>query len=422
MAKVYRHAFINLTATAAPSAEHSMIRSRDRRNAAPCIVDLRWGEGMQGPHRCHSIEPFTRYVNVSPVRRRAWTFQERFLSSRTVNFAADQLYWNCLELNAAETDPRGEHLIYGSEGSKKNAMIRSLLSHGSFTEHNFEEFWTNCVGEYTAGNLTNQCDKLVALSGCADLLQRPGNDYLAGIWSSALPQGLLWCSEGSQNTKSNDYVAPSWSWASFHGQVGHYEEISNSITLTSAIDVVSAKTILLSIQHPYGSVLGGHIRIRGPLLEASLSRSHIRHGYSLSLSRHEVDPVYSFANMDVYQEHSIGERVFVLVLLQEKKPRNVRQEASQRLLTMAGLVLEPIRLSKGQFRRTGIFMVYRFVRYSDIKNYLRRRRVDHIHDRAWSLLRGFRFHETVQEAIDARSIKEQYYEEFDGDKYTINIT
>ena len=79
---------------------------------------------------------------------------------------------------------------------------------------------------YSKTELTNESDRLVAISGIAtsimNLYAFQSDDYIAATWKPCLPEQLLWardenCSHWSKDKGNFDY-APSWSWASCSGR------------------------------------------------------------------------------------------------------------------------------------------------------------------------------------------------------------
>lgn len=46
-------------------------------------------------------------IEHAPLGRRGWVVQERALSPRTLHFGKEQIFWECLDLQASEVCPRG---------------------------------------------------------------------------------------------------------------------------------------------------------------------------------------------------------------------------------------------------------------------------------------------------------------------------
>jgi hypothetical protein len=83
-------------------------------------------------------------------------------------------------------------------------------------------FWPSAINSYSMRKISRPADKLKALSGLANVVQRENGDtYMAGMWLSCLLQQLLWSADDLpyQTQRSNLYLAPSWSWASMECSV-----------------------------------------------------------------------------------------------------------------------------------------------------------------------------------------------------------
>lgn len=86
------------------------------------------------------------------------------------------------------------------------------------------KLWTSLITEYGQRSLSRPTDKLPAMGELAKLFQgRLGNpEYVAGLWSTALIQGLAW--QGLL-VKANElfyrFTGPSWSWASYEGTAAY---------------------------------------------------------------------------------------------------------------------------------------------------------------------------------------------------------
>lgn len=121
--------------------------------------------------------------------------QERFLSPRTVHFIQSGVYWECLRkfvsnkpaLDCVEPPRLRKHVLSGSH-------------------------WNEMVEQYSQRNLTFEKDKLVAIAGIAETIQRQTNDeYYAGMWRENLEFQLFW--KVTSGGRLSPPRAPSWSWA-----------------------------------------------------------------------------------------------------------------------------------------------------------------------------------------------------------------
>ncbi|KAK4166156.1 heterokaryon incompatibility protein-domain-containing protein [Cladorrhinum sp. PSN259] len=88
----------------------------------------------------------------------------------------------------------------------------------------FHHRWYDLIGIYSAGKLTFQKDKLVAISSIANEVQKchPDNTYVDGLWKETIHMDLLWYVKGGAGGRLGrlpterhaDNVLPSWTWAS----------------------------------------------------------------------------------------------------------------------------------------------------------------------------------------------------------------
>ncbi|KAK5652331.1 hypothetical protein OQA88_10523, partial [Cercophora sp. LCS_1] len=185
-----------------------------------------------------------------PLLTRAWVFQERLLSPRVVHFTTTQLAWECrcelwTESHLFTLDDHGgdgfpaaftesyepsppQHDFFHTIAKYDFAKTRGRfidLAHEKIwpqprrnrVEMMLErlnllpqepkrpptppsrtailETWSFLVQEYARLSLTHETDRLPALSGIASAVHSMLNangTYLAGIWSSQLPQALCW--------------------------------------------------------------------------------------------------------------------------------------------------------------------------------------------------------------------------------------
>ncbi|EMC91824.1 hypothetical protein BAUCODRAFT_52925, partial [Baudoinia panamericana UAMH 10762] len=230
MDEVYGSSYINIAAANASNSAEGLFRHRRTALLPPSVVRLRWrGEEF----RCNVLREDMMQGDLlsEPLHRRAWVFQERMLSPRTVHFGGRQVTWQCPELTACESMPNG--LPAGvNDMSPEERVWRSVLpdikSEAILTDVQTAELrrmWQVAVSAFTNCNLTVQADKLPAIAGVAKLIGKAlGEEYVAGLWKYGLAEQLAWrvrncrTSEGKpsrrQGQSLSDYRAPSWAWAS----------------------------------------------------------------------------------------------------------------------------------------------------------------------------------------------------------------
>ncbi|KAK4230187.1 heterokaryon incompatibility protein-domain-containing protein [Podospora fimiseda] len=126
-------------------------------------------------------------IHDSPLSLRAWTYQERLLSTRILHYTSEQLFWECQDQLIL---PEDNVLIY----TKPKPQINNLTT----PNEALESWYCSIVEQYSSLKLSDpERDKLSGIAGLARLyhktIQKP---YVVGIWlcsSSVSPhQGLSW--------------------------------------------------------------------------------------------------------------------------------------------------------------------------------------------------------------------------------------
>lgn len=278
MGDIYQNAFCTLAATIAEDGSRGLFSHRDPRRVVPCLISVIPINQPKKILRCMDTDDWVKNVNLAPLNSRSWVLQERLLSPRVLHFAADQLYWECSGQEASESFPEG--LPPGEPGEQFKQLLpfsgMANLENPDYKGRGPYVVWDQVMKAYSAGNLSRESDRLVALSGIARKLKRhviPHDIYLAGLWKADLLFQLLWDVEERTPAlhRSEGYIAPTWSWASRAATVPCEKE-----TWTSAapqVDITS--TVVSSVDNDrMGQINGGYIRLSGVLTRGNLSRVH----------------------------------------------------------------------------------------------------------------------------------------------------
>jgi hypothetical protein len=302
---------------------------------------------------------------------RGWVFQERLLSPRILFFGSREISWSCRQGVAAKDNPEGpaEKKIFGSLISKPQLGLDSFVPKQPryiedfarlqrFTvdvSHNRSPWlhslgWYRLIEGYSKCNLSKEDDKLIALSGLAQRVQRQtGWKYLAGLWRESLCFDLFWYLRDGTKNRGSSYVAPTWSWASVRGDVFRYPSASDSQPL---IKVISAETKT----HPLdstgtGQVFGGELVINGTLRAATdftfhhPSRANAKYRWQISERPHRRGSGLLYPDVVPFEI----ENMFFLPLLGRTFQTHPQ---SPQLKSWAGLAL----VRKGDFyERVGFF-------------------------------------------------------------------
>ena len=259
MDQVYRNAMCNLSALGASAGKEGLLFPRDTDLASPTMVELEWRRYFKGPYRLFERAFWKLRVESMPLNLRGWVFQERHLAPRILHFGPDQLFWDCHGLRACEWYPKRLHIDMDGQ----TRLVNPRVDGGNPTPITQQD-WYKLVEEYSRCDLTEDGDKLVAISGIAKIFQScfKDNDYLAGLWRRDLVVGLLWrIPEYNSPVRRPDlYRAPSWSWASIDAEI-RFQNCYDEVFL---IDILDAN-VLLQSEDPTGQVKGGEIRLRGGL-------------------------------------------------------------------------------------------------------------------------------------------------------------
>lgn len=193
---------------------------------------------------------------VEPLVGRAWTYEERLLSKRIVNFG-QSISWRCLDSHYLLGDT-GDHWFSPDEENVKSVRGEPLSI--ALQPKRLLRRWHDLVTAYSTRSMYNEGDKLPAIAGIVQQIQPDNNPqaYVAGLWRSQLASDLLWCMP-QYGTKSSKWRAPSWSWAALNGLVRFQD----------AADMVDGTRILIS-DAKYNMKLKSELSPFGELRSASL--------------------------------------------------------------------------------------------------------------------------------------------------------
>ncbi|KAJ8119488.1 hypothetical protein ONZ43_g3566 [Nemania bipapillata] len=195
---VYRYALVTLVATSATFCNQGFLeRSIDSIPAIKIAYSLPI-TGEQPLSAAHYMiiydydnaqDSYRMFaVNGSKWNTRAWTMQERSLSTRMVHFCQNKIFFECRScLQSEENEPTQESDTINSTLWPRGASV-------SFDE--LYEHWQLFVCEYSSRNLTVSTDKLPAIQSVAEEMAAvTGREYIrfAGMWKANLQDELLWC-------------------------------------------------------------------------------------------------------------------------------------------------------------------------------------------------------------------------------------
>lgn len=203
-----------------------------------------------------------------PIDSRGWTVQEELLSSRYLKFTKDDIQWVC---HAQSTCMCGQQAHTWSTGPWQNTDY----------PRDREKNWKRFVEELSRRHFTKETDKLVAISSLAKRsaakFEVPEGQaaYIAGLWSSNFVCQLAWaCIPGAVRMTDN-YVAPSFSWASLNTDpkgVAHVEILEDTMCKFQ-----NAVTSPVFQGNEFGAISGGFVSLHGPLIRATVLLPAMEH-------------------------------------------------------------------------------------------------------------------------------------------------
>ncbi|KAF9062857.1 hypothetical protein BDP27DRAFT_1336050 [Rhodocollybia butyracea] len=303
MCNIYQNAYVTIIAACSKKAGDGFLHNR--RNPVSTALPFWLPSGELGTIHVRDQE---RAPQNEPVNQRAWCFQERVLSSRALIYASHTVQFQCYSgiknigggnnyLPVAKTDglripidllptgnaqskwyvkllsfPRYVHWVTSrcllgirsvrcqnvaavAKASNVDVLDRELTLY----EQRTWRTWKDILAEYTRRSITNPADKLVALAGVAEAIQRrwlQKSEYLAGLWYQTLAQDLIWhryqCAD--RRSRPQGYRAPSWSWAATDGPIsdGAWPGIIEPV-----ISFQSCTTLPAISSLPFGEIRGG---------------------------------------------------------------------------------------------------------------------------------------------------------------------
>lgn len=281
---VYKHGFLNISAVAAADMRTGIYVPRDSSKCGPLLIQettsLSQSDGSQWAviQKCFWQDA----VDWNHLNARGWVLQERVLAPRTIYYTKGFVHWECRSMGASEIFPHGLPSSFGFRSSLRMSPFKQLILGRSLDCYDKKatmflttRYWQKLLLTYLHCNLTYEQDRLIALSGPTREFHRIlKTDYLAGFWRDQLPLSLIWHIMSNPKhppKRFQEYVAPSWSWASTTGHVltplNEYRvpELSGKDLLT----ILEIDLRLVNGEDPFGQIVDGHMIVRGHLGGAS---------------------------------------------------------------------------------------------------------------------------------------------------------
>ncbi|CCC06179.1 unnamed protein product [Sordaria macrospora k-hell] len=360
MHHIYQNSHLNLMAAASSNSHGGLYSSKYPFLSIPFVAPL--GDPHNPKLASYPYMNAKREnLNDLTLFSRGWVMQERVLARRNLIFGKE-IHWECHDSSGSENSP------FGSALEKRQHTVEGE------TDASRRNVWQNIVKDYSRLNLTFASDRLIAIAGMAAELGQlwDGVQYHAGLWSLHLRSSLLWHSI-KPSIPANDFIAPSWSWAS----VGTPVQWFDADDFDGLAQVLQADVTLTSPGHLFGPVTKGTIRLNGPMCQATLVKTK----YAEILC-FDQDTKVTVSNSGMPEEDSDNLKSgFRTMVVLDHLPWNEQQMATHTdvditvyvaplqtdidlkltyssLLRLGGLLLVPSGSSSpGQLRRIGHFFI-----------------------------------------------------------------
>jgi hypothetical protein len=266
MTHVYGAAALTIAASSASTAKEGFLQNKkftDFPNQVFALA-IRCPDGQVGSVTMFRPPPNT-HLSAEPLDGRGWTLQERHLSNRFLDFKTLQLRWSCNTMLLKEEQ--------GYVDGWDNEDIADAIAQVDAV-YDAMGTWMRMIYGYTLRNLTVATDRILAISGIADVLgQWIEGEYWAGLWESNLPLCLMWQStpSGTESTalspRPTGYQGPSWSWVSVNTIV-HYEPLP--AIFETCVEALGCDIELVAKSAKYGAVKKAQLCLRGRTRRAVL--------------------------------------------------------------------------------------------------------------------------------------------------------
>jgi len=367
MGDVYAHGYCNI-ATAQSVQESGFFVTRNPLAIKPLFVETteNWSHSSTPTkmkkyviHR--AFNEWKDDIENAMLNQRAWVFQERAMSPRTLYFGRNQIYWECSSSRASEAWPSlrllltGLKYVYHSniETMKENLEDADIRLH----------WWSELVRTYSKTRITVETDRLIALAGMAKSLGLGlglGMEqlYLAGLWRKDLMLQLLWSIGHSSKRfgiRPERYIAPTWSWASVRGEIWwlNLDPIFYFATLVDAKVTPITSDI-------FGQITSGFIKIRGPLvkgliLNAPALRDHLPDFSLDQLVEADFDTLEYIDLKEIYCLPIIAKSGYASRL---QRLRMAPKPTLTNNVNIHGLMLVPTGRIASEFKRCGKFLCF----------------------------------------------------------------
>lgn len=286
MARVYGNSTITIGATRASAVKDGFLglRSPLASGSPNKIFSLPCKQKEQDMGTVILL-PFTAECQEA-LDTRGWTFQERVLSPRIIDFGTLRTTFTCQKPIAHVPSDGWSHLpLDRPYGKGLDARLIADLLAARHPPEEMLQHWKAIVEGFTSRGLAFATDKLPAIAGMAECIgEMMKDEYCAGLWRNGMPGNLLWKVDDivgqiyhrfHSRLARQSVAAPSWSWAAVGDKVifePTYTQPWKDVAFS--VDVEGCEMNLADARVPYGAVSSGKLILRASAQKAIWNVSH----------------------------------------------------------------------------------------------------------------------------------------------------
>lgn len=232
---------------------------------------LQWSESP-GTEVIVSPAEYIPEPEKEPLYKRAWCFQETFLSPRVLYYTKGELVFHCQRMKVTESNWEFDTFTDSKPepGPVERWRYKRFNDEVEGVEELYYDEWRPLVEQYSRRGLTKEGDRLPAISAIARnwimprvLEENPEDSYLAGFFQGDLQKSLIWMKSDQDPLpmkRSKPYTAPSWSWASVSGGIRFCQSLNLLV-----LSILDMGTSPVNTDDPFGQVSDGFLKIDGYL-------------------------------------------------------------------------------------------------------------------------------------------------------------
>ena len=214
MAEIYQKSYLTVTASRAQNSQHGFLFDfQDDTVHYEIKAERPWDKDVAEYRTFHATFQINHKSSISdstPLDRRAWCLQEWYLPKRLVEICLNDIRLLCL---------RSVETRFGRTNDDRTWTRSIARGFGMRREDLFRTLWENIRRDLFGRRLTKTSDKLPAVAGLAQMLEKrlfgvADHNYLAGLWSTRVSEDLSWTVLDFDTATESIEGLPTWSWAS----------------------------------------------------------------------------------------------------------------------------------------------------------------------------------------------------------------